>query len=178
MIHNFLNVIVSHRVLLHDLDDSFPPLPLKVIHTNHDSYADSCSLPPILPPKTTRPLGGLNVFTPSKERYSIISSDSHDSFLNDKFEFSDLSEHLPPPEIPEKQSPVKTSGQRDSGYNEISTDTILIGTPEQMVEKVLSEKVKSDVVEAFLSSYRTFLTLEKLVDQLLMRIRKGTLYKI
>jgi len=39
--------------------------------------------------------------------------------------------------------------------------------------KVLCERVKGDVVEAFLSSYRTFLTLEKLVDELLMRIRRA-----
>lgn len=167
------NCSSSHRVPLFEepifpYDDSFPPLPLK--NGYHES---SSSSPPTLPPKTTRPLGGLNVFTPSKERYSIISSDSRDSFLNDKFEFTELSENLPPPEIPEKQSPIKNSGQRDSGYNEVSSETVLIGTPEQIIDKVLSEKVKGDVVEAFLSSYRTFLTLEKLVDELLMRIRRA-----
>jgi len=112
-------------------DDSFPPLPLK------NGIAEHSGSPPVLPPKTTRPLGGLNVFTPSKERYSIISSDSRDSFLNDKFDLTELAENLPPipPEVPEKQSPVKNGGQRDSGYNEVSSETILIGTPEQIIDK-------------------------------------------
>ena len=117
------------------------------------------------------------MFTPSKERYSLISSDSRDSFLNDKFDFSELSDTLTagkPPELPEKTSPVKGAAQnRDSGYNEVTQEPVLIGTPEQIVDKVLSEKVKADVVDAFLSSYRTFLSVEDLVDALLKRIRKS-----
>ena len=150
--------------LKRDFSDCPPTLPLK---SGEDEIA-----PPSLPPKTNRPLGGLNVFTPSKERYSLISSDSRDSFLNDKFDFSELSDTLKPPELPEKTSPVKGANQnRDSGYNEVASDPILIGTPEQIVDKVLSERVKADVVDAFLSSYRTFLSVDDLVDVLLKRIR-------
>lgn len=38
---------------------------------------------------------------------------------------------------------------------------------------MLSQNVKSDFIEAFLSSFRTFLPLEKLIDQLLKRIRQA-----
>ena len=124
-------------------------------------------------------------FEPSvKERYSIISSDSRDSFLNDKFELSDVTApdsaaSTVPPELPEKQSPVKSAtGQRDSGYNEVSgTETVMIGTPEQIVDKVLSERVKGDVVDAFLSSYRTFMTLEKVSVLFTLSTQLGGLYR-
>lgn len=38
---------------------------------------------------------------------------------------------------------------------------------------MLSQNVKSDFIEAFLSSFRTFLPLENLIDQLLKRIRQA-----
>ena len=84
-----------------------------------------------------------------------------------------------PPELPEKQSPVKSAtGQRDSGYNEVSgTETVMIGTPEQIVDKVLSERVKGDVVDAFLSSYRTFMTLEKVSVLFTLSTQLGGLYR-
>lgn len=128
-------------------------------------------LPPILPPKKNKPLGGLNVFTPQKNRFSMVSSDSRDSYLNEKTEqSSDLS--LIPPEIPEKRS-SPSKNHRDSGYNELNDSSSMLGTPDQMVEKVLSQNVKSDFIEAFLSSFRTFLPLENLIDQLLKRIRQA-----
>jgi hypothetical protein len=90
-------------------------------------------LPPILPPKKNKPLGGLNVFTPQKNRFSMVSSDSRDSYLNEKTEQnSDLS--LIPPEIPEKRS-SPSKNHRDSGYNELNDSSSMLGTPDQMVEK-------------------------------------------
>jgi len=62
----------------------------------------------------------------------MVSSDSRDSYLNEKTEqSSDLS--LIPPEIPEKRSPSKN--HRDSGYNELNDPSSMLGTPDQMVEK-------------------------------------------
>jgi hypothetical protein len=46
-------------------------------------------------------------------------------------------------------------------------------TTEQIIDKVISEKVPGEIVEAFLSSYRTFLTLDKVIDELLIRIRRA-----
>lgn len=66
----------------------------------------------------------------------MVSSDSRDSYLNEKPEQnSDVS--LIPPEIPEKRSPVKN--QRDSGYNELNDPSSMLGTPDQMVEKGVLE---------------------------------------
>jgi len=101
----------------------------------------------------------------------MVSSDSRESYLNEKTEQnSDLS--LIPPEIPEKRS-SPSKNHRDSGYNELNDSSSMLGTPDQMVEKVLSQNVKSDFIEAFLSSFRTFLPLENLIDQLLKRIRQA-----
>jgi len=119
---------------------------------------------PPIPPKSTRPLGGIYVFNQLK-RNSLMSIESNESEL--------------PPELPVKVSPTKS--HRDSGYeieqnvrksidlNELSENA----RPLELLDLILSgSKVEKDLLELFLSSYRTFMNINKLIDALLKRIRQ------
>ena len=120
---------------------------------------------PPIPPKS-RPLGGMYIFNNSVlKRNSLMSIESTDSTVEQ------------PPELPLKVSPTKS--HRDSGYEievrksidlqEISENA----RPLELLDLILSgSKLEKDLLEIFLSSYRTFMSINKLIDALLKRIRQ------
>ena len=121
------------------------------------------SKPPI-PPKS-RPLGGMYVFNNLK-RNSLMSIESNES------------EMIQPPELPLKVSPTKS--HRDSGYEiELNRKSIDLhemtenARPLELLDLILSgSKLEKDLLEIFLSSYRTFMHINQLIDALLKRIRQ------
>ena len=143
-------------------------------------------IPPQLPPKEYRPpLGGIHVYTPLKVKSNVdrrLFLDETDSFNLESTA----------PALPLKKSPSKSC--RDSGYDmtytddnkkpqsDPSTDIHSSGnhvtpttdnvTPYELLDLILSgAKTEKDLLEIFLSSYRTFMTVHEILDALLKRIR-------
>ena len=122
-----------------------------------------------MPPKEFRPkLGGLDSFrTPVKQPQPVGWQQSTESEI--------------PPELPIKISPVKS--YRDSGLDMIGdvrksaefcresfTDNV---KPLELLDLILfGSNSDKDLLEIFLSSYRTFMDIDTLIDALLKRIRK------
>ena len=143
-------------------------------------------IPPQLPPKEYRPpLGGIHVYTPLKVKSNVdrrLFLDETDSFNLESTA----------PALPLKKSPSKSC--RDSGYDMTYTDdnkkpqtdpsqnihssgnhvtpTTDNVTPYELLDLILSgAKTEKDLLEIFLSSYRTFMTVHEILDALLKRIR-------
>ena len=153
-------------------------------------------IPPQLPPKEYRPpLGGIHVYTPLKVKSNVdrrLFLDETDSFSAEDPTLN--LESVAAPALPLKKSPSKSC--RDSGYdmtytddnrkpqsdpsndqnihssgNHVtpSTDNV---TPYELLDLILSgAKTEKDLLEIFLSSYRTFMTVHEILDALLKRIR-------
>merc|ERR1712102_15264 len=91
---------------------------------------------------------------------------------------SNESEMIQPPELPLKVSPTKS--HRDSGYEiELNRKSIDLhemtenARPLELLDLILSgSKLEKDLLEIFLSSYRTFMHINQLIDALLKRIRQ------
>jgi len=146
-------------------------------------------IPPQLPPKEYRPpLGGIHVYTPLK-----VKSNVDRRLLLDETDSFNL-ESVAAPALPLKKSPSKSC--RDSGYDMTYTDdnrkpqtdpstdqnihssgnqvtpTTNNVTPYELLDLILSgAKTEKDLLEIFLSSYRTFMTVHEILDALLKRIR-------
>lgn len=146
-------------------------------------------IPPQLPPKEYRPpLGGIHVYTPLKVKSNV----DRRLFLDETDSFN--LESVAAPALPLKKSPSKS--YRDSGYDMTYTDdnrkpqtdpstdqnihssgnhvtpTTDNVTPYELLDLIISgAKTEKDLLEIFLSSYRTFMTVHEILDALLKRIR-------